>query len=86
MTKYWPTFLQDNSRYPETVAEAVDRLMELLHGEASKLIDSCNQTLHLAALYNSVHPDDVSDVIIGDAIHYQKGFDKSGKTYEEEFI
>ncbi|MDO8846583.1 DUF6794 domain-containing protein [Methylicorpusculum sp.] len=98
MSNNWPTFLQDNSRYPETVAEAVDRLMELLSGEeklaisvmpeeglidlhfnlgttirnafglheqGSKLLDSCNQTLHPGALYFSVHPDDASEVIIG---------------------
>ena len=29
----WPTFLQDNSRLPETVNEAVDRLMMVLDGE-----------------------------------------------------
>ena len=33
MTKNWPTFLQDNSRVPETVDEAVDRLMMILDGE-----------------------------------------------------
>lgn len=33
MTKNWPTFLQDNSSYPETFADAVDRLMALLSGE-----------------------------------------------------
>ncbi|MDO8845260.1 DUF6794 domain-containing protein [Methylicorpusculum sp.] len=99
MSKNWSTFLQDNSRYPETVAEAVDRLMELLNGEeksaiavmpaenlfelhftiriairnafglhddVSKLLDSCNQTLHPGALYCSVHPDDASEVIIGE--------------------
>jgi len=37
-----------------------------LHSEESKLLDSCNQTLHPEALYNSVHPDDVSGVIIGE--------------------
>ena len=91
--------MQDNSRQPETVAEAVDQLMELLsgeeklaiavmpeedlinlhftlgmmirnafglHGEESKLLDSCNQTMHPGALYNSVHPDDASGVIIGE--------------------
>ena len=33
LTKIWPTFLQDNSRYPETFADAVDRLIEFLSGE-----------------------------------------------------
>ncbi|MCD2453360.1 hypothetical protein GO003_023550 [Methylicorpusculum oleiharenae] len=99
MSKNWSTFLQDNSRYPETVAEAVDRLMEFLsgeeklaiagtpeedlndlhftlgmtirnafglHDEGSKLLDSCNQTLHPGAIYCSVHPDDASEVIIGE--------------------
>jgi hypothetical protein len=33
LTKNWPTFLQDNSRLPETVDEAVDRLMMVLDGE-----------------------------------------------------
>jgi hypothetical protein len=99
MSKNWPTFLQDNSRYPETVADAADRLMEFLsgeeklaiagtpeedlidlhftlgmairnafglHDEGSKLLDSCNQTLHPGALYCFVHPDDASEVIIGE--------------------
>ena len=33
MTKNWPTFLQDNSRLPETIDEAVERLMMILEGE-----------------------------------------------------
>ncbi|MCD2451114.1 hypothetical protein GO003_011990 [Methylicorpusculum oleiharenae] len=97
MTKIWPTFLQDNSRYPETFADAVDRLIEFLsgeeklaiagmpeedlidlhfnlgmtfrnafglHGEGSKLLDYCVQTLHPGTSYNSVHPDDAYGVIM----------------------
>lgn len=89
----WTTFLQDNSRLPETVDEAVDRLMMILDGEqkiaiavmqkedlsdlhfslgmairnafglhksGSKLLASCNNN----EIYNSVHPDDASGVII----------------------
>ena len=33
MAKNWPTFLQDNSRLPETIDEAVERLMMILEGE-----------------------------------------------------
>ena len=33
MVKNWPTFLQDNSRLPETIDEAVERLMMILEGE-----------------------------------------------------
>jgi hypothetical protein len=33
LTKNWPTFLQDNSRLPETIDEAVERLMMILEGE-----------------------------------------------------
>lgn len=35
-----------------------------LHVPGSKLLASCNQTLHPGALYNVVHPDDASGVII----------------------
>jgi hypothetical protein len=89
----WPTFLQDNSRLPETVDEAVDRLMVILDGEqkiaiavlpeedlidlhfrlgiairnafglhkqGSKLLASCSNN----EIYNSVHSDDASGVII----------------------
>ena len=33
MTTNWPTFLQDNFKLPETVDEAVDRLMMVLDDE-----------------------------------------------------
>ena len=33
LTRNWPDFLQANSRAPETVVEAVDRLMMILDGE-----------------------------------------------------
>jgi hypothetical protein len=33
LAKNWPTFLQDNSRLPETIDEAVERLMMILEGE-----------------------------------------------------
>jgi len=33
LIKNWPDFLQENSRVPETVDEAVDRLMMVLDGE-----------------------------------------------------
>ena len=33
MTTNWPTLLQDNFKLPETVDEAVDRLMMVLDGE-----------------------------------------------------
>ena len=33
MAKNWPTFLQDNFRLPETVDEAVERLMSVLEDE-----------------------------------------------------
>ena len=33
LTTNWPTFLQDNSRLPETVDEAIDRLMTVLESE-----------------------------------------------------
>jgi hypothetical protein len=33
LTKKWPTFLQANSRHPETVEEAVNRLMLTLDDE-----------------------------------------------------
>jgi len=33
LVKNWPTFLQDNSRLPETIDEAVERLMMILEGE-----------------------------------------------------
>ncbi|MDD5319506.1 MAG: hypothetical protein PHD43_02605 [Methylococcales bacterium] len=33
MTKNWPTFLQNPFRLPETVAEAVERLMAVLEDE-----------------------------------------------------
>ena len=33
MTTNWPTFLQDNFKLPETVDEAVDRLMIVLDDE-----------------------------------------------------
>ena len=66
MSNNWPTFVQDNYRYPETVEKALDRLMELLNGEGSKLLDSFNQTPHPGALYCSVHPNDASEVIIGE--------------------
>jgi len=93
----WPIFLQDNSRQPETVTEAVERLLLILDGEqkiaiaamhendlidlhfslgmairnvfglhepGSKLLVSINNTIHPDALYNSVHPDDASGVIV----------------------
>jgi hypothetical protein len=33
LAKNWPTFLQDNFRLPETVDEAVERLMTVLEDE-----------------------------------------------------
>ena len=33
MAKNWTTFLQDNFRLPETIAEAVERLMSVLEDE-----------------------------------------------------
>jgi hypothetical protein len=33
LTKNWPIFLLDNSRLPETVVKAVDRLMMVLDDE-----------------------------------------------------
>ncbi len=84
---------------PETIDEAVDRLMLVLDGEQkiaiatlqedelfnlhfslgmairnafglhdadSKLLVSINKTMYPGALYNSVHPDDASGVIIRD--------------------
>ncbi|MDD5493537.1 MAG: hypothetical protein PHG36_02525 [Dehalococcoidia bacterium] len=33
MTNNWPTFFQHNIRPPDTIAEAVDRLMMILDGE-----------------------------------------------------
>jgi len=33
LTTNWPTFLQDNFKLPETVDEAVDRLMMVLDDE-----------------------------------------------------
>ena len=34
------------------------------HTADSKLVASLNNTLHPGALYNSVHPDDASEVIV----------------------
>jgi hypothetical protein len=33
LTTNWPTFLQDNARLPETVDDAIDRLMAILESE-----------------------------------------------------
>ncbi|NOU12632.1 MAG: hypothetical protein HOO92_01505 [Methylococcaceae bacterium] len=43
MIKNWPTYLQDNSRHPVTVAEAVDRLMLVLDGEQKIAIASLQE-------------------------------------------
>jgi aromatic ring-opening dioxygenase catalytic subunit (LigB family) len=93
LIKNWSDDFQHNLQHPETVDEAVDRLMMILDGEqklaiavmqeedlinlhfglgmairnafglheqGSKLLASCNNN----ELYNSVHPDDASEVII----------------------
>lgn len=93
MSKNWSDDFQHNLQHPETVDEAVDRLMMILDGEQklaiavmqeeslinlhfglgmtirnafglhaieSKLLASCNNN----ELYNSVHPDDASGLII----------------------
>lgn len=43
MTNNWPTFLLDNSRLPETVAEAVDKLMMVLDDEQKIVIASLQE-------------------------------------------
>jgi hypothetical protein len=93
LIKNWSDNFQQNFQHPETVDEAVERLMMILDGEqklaiavmqqedlvdlhfslgmairnafrlheqGSKLLASCNNN----ELYNSVHPDDASGVII----------------------
>jgi hypothetical protein len=93
LIKNWTDNFQQNFQHPETVDEAVERLMAILDGEqkiaiavmqkedlvdlhfslglairnafglqepGSKLLASCNNN----ELYNSVHPDDASGVII----------------------
>jgi Domain of unknown function (DUF6794) len=40
LAKNWTTFLQDNIRLPETVDEAVERLMAVLEDEAKSEIRS----------------------------------------------
>lgn len=93
MIKNWSENFQHNLQHPETVDEAVDRLMMILTGEQkatiaamleddlinlhfglgmairnafglheqeSKLLASCNNN----ELYNSIHPDDASGMII----------------------
>jgi hypothetical protein len=93
LIKNWPDNFQQNFQHPETVDEAVERLMTILDGEqkiaiavmqkedlvdlhfslglairnasglherGSKLLASCKNN----ELYNSVHPDDASRVIM----------------------
>lgn len=38
MTKSWPELIQSNIQPPETITEAVDRLMEILGGEEKLMI------------------------------------------------
>ena len=38
LTTNWPTFLQDNSRLPETAAKAIDEVMMVLDDEQKVLI------------------------------------------------
>jgi hypothetical protein len=38
LTKNWPELIQSNIQPPKTVAEAVDRLMEILSGEEKLMI------------------------------------------------
>jgi hypothetical protein len=93
LIKNWSANFQQNFQHPETVDEAVERLMMILDGEqklaiavmqeedlinlhfglgmairnafglheqGSKLLASCNNN----ELYNSIHPDNASEVII----------------------
>ena len=73
MDKNWTTFLHNNFRLPETVDEAVERLMTVLEDDAKSEIRSMVKDglidLHipwskLLASCGVVHPDDASGVII----------------------
>ena len=53
MTKNWSAILLDNSRLPETLVEAVDRLMMVLDGE-QKITIATMQEEDLIALHFSL--------------------------------
>jgi hypothetical protein len=45
LTTNWPTFLQDNFKLPETVDEAIDRLMILLDDEQKIALQTCRKII-----------------------------------------